>query len=124
MADTREAMRRRGVPVDSMDDDAILSMMKMFGDMFRDNAPTSAAEAATVILDGVRENRWRILIGDDARKLDEAVRANPEHAYDGGISLGTLGLAASSARAGAWQPACRIGVESSLDEVAPRTLVR
>jgi NAD(P)-dependent dehydrogenase (short-subunit alcohol dehydrogenase family) len=92
VSDTREAMRRRGVPVDGMDDEAILSMMQMFGDMFRDNAPTSAAEAATVILDGVRENRWRILIGDDARKLDEAVRANPEHAYDGGVSLGTLGL--------------------------------
>jgi NAD(P)-dependent dehydrogenase (short-subunit alcohol dehydrogenase family) len=93
LADTRKAMAQRGVPVDSMDDEAIISMMKMFGDMFRDNAPTSAAEAATVILDGVRENRWRILIGDDARVLDEAVRANPEHAYDGGVSLGTLGLA-------------------------------
>jgi hypothetical protein len=95
VADTREAMRRRGVPVDSMDDDAILSMMQMFGDMFRDNAPTSAAEAATVILDGVRENRWRILIGDDARILDEAVRADPEHAYDGTISLATITGAAS-----------------------------
>ena len=93
LADTRKAMAQRGIPVDSMDDEALLGMVKMFGDMFRDNAPTSAAEAATVILDGVRENRWRILIGDDARKLDEAVRANPEHAYDGGISLGTLGLA-------------------------------
>jgi hypothetical protein len=40
----------------------------------------------------VREGRWRILIGDDARKLDEAVRAQPEHAYDGGIKLGELGL--------------------------------
>jgi NAD(P)-dependent dehydrogenase (short-subunit alcohol dehydrogenase family) len=93
MADIRAGMKQRGVPVETMDDDAILSMMKMFGDMFRDNAPVSAAEAATVILDGVRENRWRILVGDDARKLDEAVRANPEHAYDGGVSLGTLGLA-------------------------------
>jgi NAD(P)-dependent dehydrogenase (short-subunit alcohol dehydrogenase family) len=93
LADLRASMKQRGVPVEGMDDEAIRSMMKMFGDMFRDNAPTSAAEAATVILDGVRENRWRILIGDDARKLDEAVRANPEHAYDGGVSLGTLGLA-------------------------------
>jgi NAD(P)-dependent dehydrogenase (short-subunit alcohol dehydrogenase family) len=90
LADTRKAMAQRGVPVDSMDDEAIISMMKMFGDMFRDNAPTTAAEAATVILDGVRENRWRILIGDDARILDEAVRADPEHAYDGTISLATI----------------------------------
>jgi len=92
LSDTRKAMAQRGIPVDSMDDEALLAMVRMFGDMFRDNAPTSAAEAATVILDGVREKRWRILIGDDARKLDEAVRANPEHAYDGGISLGSLGL--------------------------------
>jgi NAD(P)-dependent dehydrogenase (short-subunit alcohol dehydrogenase family) len=92
IADIREGMKQRGIPVDAMDDDAIRSMVKMFGDMFRDNAPTSAAEAATVILDGVRENRWRILIGDDAHRLDQAVRAEPEHAYDGGIRLGDLGL--------------------------------
>ncbi len=92
LADTRKAMAQRGLPVDSMDDEAILSMMRMVGDLFRESAPTSAAEAATVILDGVREDRWRILIGDDARKLDEAVRADPEHAYDGGISLATLGI--------------------------------
>ena len=88
----RKNMVQRGIPAHTMDDDAIRAMMKMFGDMFRDNAPTSAAEAATVILDGVRQNRWRILIGDDAHKLDEAVRADPEHAYDGGIKLGDLGL--------------------------------
>ena len=74
MADLRAGMKQHGVPVDTMDDDAIRSMMKMFGDMFHDDAPVSAAEAATVILDGVHENRWRILIGDDAR---EARRSRP-----------------------------------------------
>ena len=49
---------------------------------FRDKAPVSAAEAATVILDGVRSGAWRILIGEDARKIDAAVRAKPEAAYD------------------------------------------
>jgi hypothetical protein len=49
---------------------------------FRDKAPVSAAEAATVILDGVRSGAWRILIGEDARKPDAAVRAKPEAAYD------------------------------------------
>ena len=44
---------------------------------FRDNAPTSAAEAATIILEGVRNGRWRILVGDDAHRLDEAVRQTP-----------------------------------------------
>ena len=35
-----------------------------------------------MILDGVRSGAWRILIGDDARLIDEAVRANPDAAYD------------------------------------------
>ena len=49
---------------------------------FRDKAPVSAAEAATVILDGVRSGAWRILVGEDARTLDRLVRAKPEAAYD------------------------------------------
>jgi NAD(P)-dependent dehydrogenase (short-subunit alcohol dehydrogenase family) len=49
---------------------------------FRDKAPVSAAQAATIILDGVRAGSWRILIGEDARMIDAAVRAKPEAAYD------------------------------------------
>jgi NAD(P)-dependent dehydrogenase (short-subunit alcohol dehydrogenase family) len=49
---------------------------------FRDKAPVSAAQAATLILDGVRDGAWRILIGEDARMIDAAVRAKPEAAYD------------------------------------------
>jgi NAD(P)-dependent dehydrogenase (short-subunit alcohol dehydrogenase family) len=49
---------------------------------FRDKAPVSAGEAATIILDGVRSGAWRILIGEDARMIDAAVRATPEAAYD------------------------------------------
>jgi NAD(P)-dependent dehydrogenase (short-subunit alcohol dehydrogenase family) len=49
---------------------------------FRDKAPVSAAQAATVILDGVRSGAWRILIGEDAKMIDTAVRAKPEAAYD------------------------------------------
>ncbi|MGE0623235.1 MAG: SDR family NAD(P)-dependent oxidoreductase [Pseudomonadales bacterium] len=40
------------------------------------------AEAARVILDGVREKRWRILIGTDTKTLDHLVRQSPETAYD------------------------------------------
>lgn len=50
--------------------------------MFRNSAPTTAASAAAVILDGVRAGRWRILIGDDAHTLDLAVRQAPDEAYD------------------------------------------
>ena len=49
---------------------------------FRDKAPVSAAQAATIILDGVRAGTWRILIGEDATMIDAAVRAKPESAYD------------------------------------------
>jgi NAD(P)-dependent dehydrogenase (short-subunit alcohol dehydrogenase family) len=49
---------------------------------FRDKAPVSAAQAATVILDGVRSGAWRILIGADAKKIDALVRAKPDAAYD------------------------------------------
>ena len=37
---------------------------------------------ATIILDGVRSGTWRILVGEDAKKIDVAVRAKPEAAYD------------------------------------------
>jgi NAD(P)-dependent dehydrogenase (short-subunit alcohol dehydrogenase family) len=43
--------------------------------------PTSAADAATQILDGLRAGHWRILIGDDARNVDQLVRADPWTAY-------------------------------------------
>jgi hypothetical protein len=49
---------------------------------FRDEAPTTAAAAAKIILDGVKAERWRILVGDDAHRLDERVRQTPERAYE------------------------------------------
>jgi NAD(P)-dependent dehydrogenase (short-subunit alcohol dehydrogenase family) len=56
---------------------------------FRDKAPLSAADAAAIILDGVRSGAWRILVGQDAKRLDEVVRAKPEAAYDY-AELGTM----------------------------------
>ena len=32
--------------------------------------------------DGVKAERWRILVGDDAQALDKMVRADPEQAYE------------------------------------------
>ncbi len=49
---------------------------------FRASAPTTPAEAARIILEGVRSGRWRILVGHDAGLLDEALRADPEGAYE------------------------------------------
>ena len=49
---------------------------------FLADAPTSAAEAAAIILEGVKADRWRILVGKDAHQIDEMVRQSPESAYD------------------------------------------
>lgn len=87
VAQARANLSRRGIPAASMDDDAVLSTLETVGDMFRDTAPLTAADAADVILDGVRDGRWRILVGADAHQLDEAVRADPEAVYAPGASL-------------------------------------
>jgi len=57
---------------------------------FRDKAPLSAAAAATIILDGVQSGAWRILVGEDAKMIDAAVRAKPEAAYDYAELFGEL----------------------------------
>ena len=49
---------------------------------FVTDAPTSAAEAAKIILDGVKADRLRILVGPDAYIIDRMVRADPDHAYE------------------------------------------
>jgi NAD(P)-dependent dehydrogenase (short-subunit alcohol dehydrogenase family) len=49
---------------------------------FVTDAPTSAAEAATIILDGVKADRLRILVGPDAQIIDRMVRAEPDNAYE------------------------------------------
>ena len=81
------AVRKRitastGVDLSQVTDDQIKAMIKAQGEAFRDNAPTTAAEAAAMMLQGVRDERWRVLLGNDARVLDELVRANPEEAYE------------------------------------------
>jgi NAD(P)-dependent dehydrogenase (short-subunit alcohol dehydrogenase family) len=78
----RQQFAGRGLPLDGVSDDDLRKGIQMMGEAFRDSAPTTAARAATIILDGVRQNRWRILVGDDADALDAQVRADPEHAYD------------------------------------------
>ncbi len=83
VASAREQMVARGLPVGNETDDHIREMLHQRALDFRDKAPTSAAQAATIILDAVREGRWRILVGDDAVRLDGLVREFPEEAYEG-----------------------------------------
>ena len=50
-------------------------------DEFRGKGFT-AAQAATIIVDGVRSGAWRILVGDEAKMLDEQARADPQAPFD------------------------------------------
>ena len=82
VARVRDQLVRRGLPVGDLGDEDVRAVMQRLAESFRDNAPVTAAQAATIILDGVRNDTWRILVGDDARALDDMVRAAPESAYD------------------------------------------
>jgi NAD(P)-dependent dehydrogenase (short-subunit alcohol dehydrogenase family) len=77
----RQRMKGMGIDVDAMSDDEIQQKAQDRARSFRDEAPTTAAQAAKIILDGVKADRWRILVGDDAHMLDERVRKTPEEAY-------------------------------------------
>jgi NAD(P)-dependent dehydrogenase (short-subunit alcohol dehydrogenase family) len=69
---------QQGGDTAALSDDQVIELANA---AFRDTAPMSPAEAAKVILDGVRTDQWRILVGKDAEFLDQQVRANPEAAY-------------------------------------------
>src|ERR1700688_38515 len=70
-----------GIDTAPMSDEDIQNIALDRARSFRDEAPTSAAAAARIILDGVKAERWRILVGTDAERLDERVRQTPDKAY-------------------------------------------
>jgi len=82
LADARARLARMGFPVDAVTNDQIRQALIQRGEEFRDNAPMTAAQAARVILSGVRAEKWRILVGEDAEVLDRLVRETPEEAYE------------------------------------------
>lgn len=71
-------------------DDDMRVLLEEAAAQFEAFAPTTAAQAAEVILEGVRTERWRILVGDDAHRLDAAVRAAPDAAYDDPPTIAVL----------------------------------
>lgn len=88
---TRRQMQKRGIDTSAMSEDDVRGMVKMMEDGFRERAPLDAGGAARIILDGVLAGSWRILVGDDAIRLDQQVRADPEAAYDHtGIGIAIL----------------------------------
>jgi NAD(P)-dependent dehydrogenase (short-subunit alcohol dehydrogenase family) len=82
LEDIRTRLARQGIPTDGITDEQLKEFIGQRMQDFRDTAPTTAAEAATIILDGVRNEQWRILVGEDAHFLDQLVREQAESAYE------------------------------------------
>ena len=82
VAEIRQRFGGRGFDLSTASDEDVRQMIVAMAEGFRDAAPTTAARAATIILDGVRAGEWRILVGDDAHVIDEMVRESPGEAYE------------------------------------------
>ena len=81
IARARQRLEKAGLNVSELPDSAVQAMAAEQHRRFLEEAPTTAGEAATIILDGVKAERWRILVGEDAQRMDQLVRKDPEAAY-------------------------------------------
>jgi NAD(P)-dependent dehydrogenase (short-subunit alcohol dehydrogenase family) len=79
---TRQRLKGIGIDTSAMSDEDIQNVAAERARTFLEEAPTTAAQAARIILDGVKAEKWRILVGADASLLDQRVRETPERAYD------------------------------------------
>ena len=82
IAQIRARLSAAGRDLSQVSDADIQKMAMERARRFLEEAPMSAAAAAKVILEGVKANRWRILVGADAHRIDERVRQTPEAAYE------------------------------------------
>jgi NAD(P)-dependent dehydrogenase (short-subunit alcohol dehydrogenase family) len=82
IAQARTRIASIGMDVSSMSDEHIQNMVAERERRFREEAPMTATAAATVILDGVKADHWRILVGGDAQRIDDLVRQSPERVDD------------------------------------------
>lgn len=77
----RKRFMQQGVPEDQLDDETVRRELQDIIARFAQSAPLNAAQAAEIILDGVKAQKWRILVGEDAKLIDKSVREQPELAY-------------------------------------------
>ena len=82
IAQARERAAAAGIDLSARSDVDVQAFILDRARRFVEEAPTSAADAAQIILDGVKADRWRILVGKDAHIIDEMVRQSPETAYE------------------------------------------
>ena len=64
-------------------------MPKLSGEKAKSHKILSAFEAAQIIIDGMEKNRYRVLVGKDAKMLDLLYRLNP--AYAAGLIAKKMG---------------------------------
>jgi NAD(P)-dependent dehydrogenase (short-subunit alcohol dehydrogenase family) len=102
----RARLSGSGLLAEGASDEELRQLITQLENAFKDQAPLTAAQAATIILDGVRSGTWRILVGQDAALLDRLIRARPEAAYDYKELFNEAAVAEyASARQGAAEPA-------------------
>ena len=82
IAQVRARLAASGKDMSQVSDADIQKMLVERARRFLEEAPMTAAAAAKVILDEVKADRWRILVGHDAHRLDDRVRRSPEDAYE------------------------------------------
>jgi NAD(P)-dependent dehydrogenase (short-subunit alcohol dehydrogenase family) len=100
----RARLSASGLLAEGASDDELRQLITQLENAFK--APLTAAQAATIILDGVRSGTWRILVGQDAALLDRLIRARPEAAYDYKELFNEAAVAEyTSARQAAGEPA-------------------
>jgi NAD(P)-dependent dehydrogenase (short-subunit alcohol dehydrogenase family) len=82
LAGARQRIAAAGLDAARMSDAQVEKLVLERTRQFLEDAPTTAVAAAKIILDGVKADRWRILVGHDAERIDDLVRQSPERAYE------------------------------------------
>ena len=77
----RERWKEMGATPPETSNDQIRDAMQQQQENYRDGGLTPA-QAADIILRGVKDDQWRIFVGKDAEALDRAVRKHPLNTYD------------------------------------------
>ena len=90
VAELRVRLASTGLDVADASDEDLRNGMIAMAEAFRDDAPTSAAQAATIILDGVRAGR----VADPRRRRRPPARRGGARRPDGGLRAGVLRTAA------------------------------
>ena len=100
--DTRATLIAMGLLAEDFSADDLRQVIPRMKPELQDQG-FNAAQAATIILDGVRSGAWRILVGEEAKMLDEQVRANPEAPFNYENYAEMYGPLIAQAEAEAWE---------------------